>query len=41
VTGNSYLTALSDADASYSNITCETAGCVVTVGSKTVNPATE
>jgi hypothetical protein len=32
VTGTSYLTSLNDADSTYSNITCQTAGCKVYVG---------
>jgi len=32
VTGTSYLTSLTDADTTYSNITCQTAGCSVYVG---------
>jgi hypothetical protein len=32
VTGTSYLTALTDADSTYSNITCQTTGCKVYVG---------
>jgi hypothetical protein len=32
VTGTSYLTALTDADTSYDNITCQTSGCKVYVG---------
>jgi hypothetical protein len=32
VTGTSYLTALNDADTSYSNIVCQTSGCKVYVG---------
>lgn len=32
VTGTSYLTALTDADSSYSNITCQTSGCQVYIG---------
>ena len=32
VTGTSYLTALTDADGTYANITCQTAGCKVYVG---------
>jgi len=38
VSGNSYLTTLTDADATYSNITCQTAGCAVHVGTSTVSP---
>jgi hypothetical protein len=37
VTGTSYLTSLSDADSTYSNITCQTSGCKVYVGGKSIN----
>jgi hypothetical protein len=40
VTGTSYLTTLTDADTTHSNITCATAGCVVYVGSSSISPAT-
>jgi len=38
VTGTSYLTTLTDADTTYSNITCATSGCAVHVGSSSINP---
>ena len=38
VTGTSYLTKLTDAASSYSNILCETAGCKVHVGSSSISP---
>lgn len=37
VTGTSYLTSLTDADSSYSNITCQTSGCKVYVGSTAIS----
>jgi hypothetical protein len=37
VTGSSYLTSLTDADQTYSNITCQTAGCKVYVGGTAIN----
>jgi hypothetical protein len=40
VTGTSYLTALTDANTSYGNITCQTAGCKVYVGTTLISPAT-
>jgi hypothetical protein len=40
VTGTSYLTSLTDADSSYSNITCATAGCKVYIGSSSISPST-
>jgi hypothetical protein len=40
VTGTSYLTTLTDADTSYSNITCATAGCTVHIGTMSISPAT-
>jgi hypothetical protein len=40
VTGTSYLTTLTDADTSYSNITCATVGCTVHIGTMSINPAT-
>jgi hypothetical protein len=39
VTGTSYLTTLTDADTTYSNITCQTAGCEVHIGSSSISPA--
>lgn len=36
VTGTSYLTALTDADSTYDNITCQTSGCKVYVGSNEI-----
>jgi hypothetical protein len=41
VTGTSYLTTLTDADTTYSNILCATAGCVVHIGSSSISPATK
>jgi hypothetical protein len=38
VTGTSYLTALTDADPTYSNIRCATAGCKVYIGSSSISP---
>jgi hypothetical protein len=40
VTADSTLTSLTDADTTYSNIVCKTAGCKVYVGSNTLTPAT-
>jgi len=40
VTGDSTLTTLTDADTTYSNIVCKTAGCKVYVGSNTISPNT-
>jgi hypothetical protein len=37
VTGTSHLTSLIDADSSYGNITCQTSGCKVYVGSTAIN----
>ncbi|MDR3727343.1 MAG: hypothetical protein P4K86_09905 [Terracidiphilus sp.] len=39
-TGTSYLTALTDANTSYGNITCQTAGCKVYVGTTLISPST-
>jgi hypothetical protein len=38
VTADSFLTALTNADSTNSNITCQTAGCTVTVGTNTISP---
>lgn len=37
VTGTSYLTALTDADTTYSNITCQTSGCKVYVNGNAIS----
>ncbi|WP_157003203.1 hypothetical protein [Ralstonia sp. A12] len=37
VTGTSYLTSLTDADSTYSNITCQTAGCKVYVAGTAIS----
>lgn len=37
VTGTSYLTSLTDADSTYSNITCQTSGCKVYVGGTAIS----
>jgi hypothetical protein len=37
VTGTSYLTTLTDADATHSNITCQTSGCKVYVGGSAIS----
>jgi len=37
VTGTSYLTSLTDADTTYSNITCQTAGCSVYVNGTAIS----
>ena len=39
VTGTSYLTSLTDADTTYSNITCATAGCQIYNGTTLISPA--
>jgi hypothetical protein len=37
VTGTSYLTTLTDADATHGNISCQTAGCRVYVGGNLIS----
>jgi hypothetical protein len=41
VTGTSYLTTLTDADTTYSNITCATAGCKVYNGTTLISPSAQ
>jgi hypothetical protein len=38
VTGTSCLTTLTDADTTYRNITCQTAGSTVHIGSTSISP---